>query len=519
MDRQPNRDAAPRLRLMLDVVESPATPPRTGPSEVEAAHGATVELLGGVDLPESAEHTETCVDGFLDAVKREQHAYLDALRGAAEHLKQTPGRLPAVAASQIRLTQQWFDAQRVFLFRQAVIDEETGRTRQLAAQDAAAILAAAHARVALEAAGIEAAEASLLGVCPSYTRSGEVAVASPVEQGECPTSADVVRAEVLAPDDRARHGFLRRTPRQKLAEFCVAAVRTTAEAAALGAVIDETFRDDEQDLLRQREELRGLLDSWWRATSEASSTSIEDAHAQASIVRHFAAVEADEVLERAGIDPCARRLRPVLPQAELRSAVSGAEVSALATPGVSRPAGPNCVEPVAAATCDIEARTSGPTALEPAVNVPAAHVPHPPATEPPAPAASAFELPAGLEQVLLRASAGGSTDVDAVLVELSHTLDHAERASSHALVPLVDDLVILPEPTWAGDLEWPLPAVGPNRRAVSTEVALVAISPSPSTALALIDDTELRRRWIPWEIVAPMIGMVAALTAVMAWIG
>jgi hypothetical protein len=431
------------------------------------------------------EEPEDAVDVFLDAVKREQHAYLDALRSASELIKQTPGRLPAVAASQLRLTQQWFDALRVFLFRQAVIDEETTRTQELAMRDAAAILAAAHARVSLEAAGVEMSEApaSELDVL-GWPAGGNGPMAAPsIRPGGSPESIEVLRAEVLAPDDRARHGFLRRTPRQKLAEFCVAAVRTTEEAAALTAVIEETFRDDEHDLLRQRDELRGLLDSWWRSTNAAALTSVEDAHAGASIIRHFAVIEAEEVLERAGIDPRRRRLRPVLP-ATASQEVPLAELPAART-DASREGG--APEPHG----DLDAASGGSPAL-----------------------------PERMRAVLERAAADGATDVDAVLVELSDSLSASERDTDGALTPLVGDLVIRPEVLHEVEREWPLPDVSairlperPRSPQVGAQVA------APLAVPAIEASPQQRRRWIPWEIVAPMVAMVAALTAVMAWIG
>ena len=76
---------------------------------------------------ESAALADSASTAFLDALRDEQHRFLDSVRAAGAHVRDERGHLALVAAIQNRLAQQLFDAQRAFLRRQVAIDAEVAR--------------------------------------------------------------------------------------------------------------------------------------------------------------------------------------------------------------------------------------------------------------------------------------------------------------------------------------------------------------------------------------------------------
>lgn len=114
----------------------------------------SVSLPTELKAPALARRTD--VDEFIDAVRKEQVRYLETIRQAAATLRVDDGRLACVAATQTRLTQQLFDAQRSILQRRAEFDAEVECIDLAAEEDARAIVSAATG-VVREAATLEGA--------------------------------------------------------------------------------------------------------------------------------------------------------------------------------------------------------------------------------------------------------------------------------------------------------------------------------------------------------------------------
>lgn len=185
-------------------------------------------------------------ESFLDVLRSEQFRYLDSVAAANEMLRHEPGRVALIAAIQNRLTQQFFDAQRSIIMRQAVYDTEVGRIEARAEADVDGIVAAARSRIrALAAAGHPLAP-------PSDSR----------------------RAEVPAPEPG------------------VALARRTQEALAGMAASSDVREPDPDSIQRQ---LGALLDQWWSALNQDGQAQIDHAHARAAMRRHVAAIESDIV--------------------------------------------------------------------------------------------------------------------------------------------------------------------------------------------------------------------------------
>ena len=75
------------------------------------------------------------VEAFLETLRDEQAHFLAAVRHASSLLSREAGQLAHVAAIQSRLTQQFFDAQRLIMTRRAEFDAEVELIRRSAAPD------------------------------------------------------------------------------------------------------------------------------------------------------------------------------------------------------------------------------------------------------------------------------------------------------------------------------------------------------------------------------------------------
>ncbi len=73
------------------------------------------------DLPAGASAE---ADAFLKTLRLEQARFLDAIRAASSLLSRNSGQMAFVAATHSRLTNQFFDAQRLIMTRRAEIDAE-----------------------------------------------------------------------------------------------------------------------------------------------------------------------------------------------------------------------------------------------------------------------------------------------------------------------------------------------------------------------------------------------------------
>lgn len=231
------------------------------------------------------------VDDYFAVLQDEQARFVAAMRGASSHLDRDAGQLAHLAATQSRLTQQFFDAQRSILMRRADVDVEVAAIGRDAERAAAEIVDGARRDVAAGA--------------------------------RRKTTTTTCRPERLLRGE-AGPGSPNRSIRQEVAELGVSVVRTRAEADSLATVIDAAFLPDEPDCVIARRQLTALLEDWWTVEKQEGVAVIDDAHARAAMCRHIAAITAGEILERGSTDESSaatdpeRSLAPaLLPQSML----------------------------------------------------------------------------------------------------------------------------------------------------------------------------------------------------------
>jgi hypothetical protein len=232
-------------------------------------------------------HRQTNVDAFFDSLRQEQAKFLASMRQASSLLSGDPGQLAFVAAEQGRLTRQFFDAQRSIMMRRAEYDSDVAMIVRIAEEEAASIVAAA--RVRAQASGSRSVLGELDVAPATGSPRAELTVGPPA------TSQDV-------------------------AALGVAVVRTTQDATSLAAVIDAGLERVERDGSTAQRQLATVLDQWWAAENEEGLQMVEAAQARATVHRHFAAIEAGEIIEDAqavavavAVEPEPVRTAQVLP--------------------------------------------------------------------------------------------------------------------------------------------------------------------------------------------------------------
>ena len=234
----------------------------------------------------AAPEVGVATENFLDVLRSEQFRYLDAVAEANEILRTEPGRVALIAALQNRLTQQFFDAQRSIIMRQAIYDVEVQRIESRADTDVQGIVAAARSRMqALAAAGR-----------PLAPPAGGPAVDAP------------------APEPG------------------VALARRTEEA--LAELPDAAFVASEPDPETVQRQLGALLDQWWSALNQDGQAQIDHAHARAAMRRHVAAIESG-VMEMPPPRPAAPAATPQVtapPAAPTRPVLDPPTVPSAAAP-------------------------------------------------------------------------------------------------------------------------------------------------------------------------------------------
>lgn len=203
------------------------------------------------------------VDAFFDSVRQEQGRYLAAVRNAASVLCREPGHLGCVAAVHGRLTQQFFDAQRLILIRRAEVDAEVARIGMTAEDDADAVLHEATSQ-AIASAGVDRVTILRRTDRTSSVRAVDAATASG-------------------------------SPRQQIAALGAVVVHTSADAEALAGVINAAFEPDEPDGAVAQRQLTSMLDDWWAHENQEGRAAIDDAHARAAMRLHVARVRAGEI--------------------------------------------------------------------------------------------------------------------------------------------------------------------------------------------------------------------------------
>lgn len=218
----------------------------------------TTLRLHEVELVDERHHA---VVAFFDALRTEQDRYLKAIRDAASELRNEPGQFGCVAASQGRLTHQFFDAQRLILMHRAEIDAEVSRIGLSAEDEADDLVRAAQATAA----------------AARFVREEPAAQSAPA-----PAAAD--RVDTLG------------SARRRVAALGAVVVQTMADADSLASVIDAAFQPDEPDGVLARRQLSAVLDDWWHAENQEGRAAIDDAHARAAMRLHIARVQVGEIL-------------------------------------------------------------------------------------------------------------------------------------------------------------------------------------------------------------------------------
>lgn len=211
-----------------------------------------------MDLPGVTRRPDT--DDFLATVRAEQARFLATIRRACSELPRESGQLACVAATQARLAQQFFDAQRAILTHRADVDAAVERIGGSSTSDSTAVATG--------------------------------------------TTVPVSR------------NFAHRSPRQELAELGLAVVRTKADTDSLADMIDDAFEPDEPSGIVQQRQLAALLDTWWSTAKADGAEAVDDARAHAAMREHIAAIDAGT---RVAVPPaeCHRPSTQLLPTAVL----------------------------------------------------------------------------------------------------------------------------------------------------------------------------------------------------------
>ncbi len=203
------------------------------------------------------------IDVFFETLQAEQARYLEVVGRARAALTRDAGHLAHVSAIHSRLTRQFFDAQRSLLMHRAEVDAQVAAMLREADE-----VAAGTVRRALQRVGD--------GCQPTAA-----AWAPP---------APLIDADLLAGTGLS--------PRQQIVALGRSIVRTVADAAALGEMLDEALRPDDPDDHAAGRALTGLLETWWADERAEGLAILDDARARADIRCHIAEIEADELLTR-----------------------------------------------------------------------------------------------------------------------------------------------------------------------------------------------------------------------------
>lgn len=194
--------------------------------------------------------------GYFDVLRDEHERLLASLRRASALIEPGAGQLASLAATHVRLTQRFFDAQRGLLRRRAAVDAEINQLRYTAEADARALLAAAH----------------------------EEAAASTVRRALAASHAGPGQHPVLAEWDTAPVGAV---------PFDIEAMARSIEADVRGR--------DETATLAQRQ-LGDLLDEWWVTEQREGRDRLDDATARAAMLQHLVLREVEAIVSSAATD-------------------------------------------------------------------------------------------------------------------------------------------------------------------------------------------------------------------------
>ncbi len=196
------------------------------------------------------------VEGYFDVLRDEHERLLAALRRASTLIEPGAGQLASLAATHVRLTQRFFDAQRGLLRRRAAVDAEIAHLRYTAEADARALLAAAH----------EEAAARTVRRALAASHNGP---------GEHPVLAEWDAERVVA------------------APLDIEALARSIEADVRGR--------DETATLAQRQ-LGDLVDEWWTTEQREGRDRLDDATARAAMLQHLVLQEVEAIVSSAATD-------------------------------------------------------------------------------------------------------------------------------------------------------------------------------------------------------------------------
>lgn len=159
-----------------------------------ARTSATTEL----DSPRASVTRD--VASYLAIVAREQERYLDAVATATALLTDGTGTLPAAAASHVRLTKQFMDAQRSILRSWADTDAKVGRIAETTVLEAAMLGLDVGGRLELSTAAEPAAEHDLRRLLDRWweTARADSVAAIGIAQSESARWLEVARLATAA---------------------------------------------------------------------------------------------------------------------------------------------------------------------------------------------------------------------------------------------------------------------------------------------------------------------------------
>jgi hypothetical protein len=248
------------------------------------------------------------VDGYLARLADEQARFLSAWTDANRSLHPSSGQVAKVASIQLRLTQEFLDAQRAIVRRRAETDVAITAIASEVNNESAALLDAARAR----------ASVSLGTPMPPPAASASGALAPPARNGVLPMPLPAPAPMPMPAPHRQPFAPPAAVDRQGAPSI---------DDESLARLIDGVFESSEPDGVAARRELRELLDGWWRVENQEAQAAIDDAQARAAMHLHLARVEADELARFTPPSPAAPAAPAYVPRSS--SALPAPLVTAL----------------------------------------------------------------------------------------------------------------------------------------------------------------------------------------------
>ena len=205
------------------------------------------------------------VQAYLARLGDEQAQFLAALADANRSVHPSHGQVAKLVCLQLRLTQEFLDAQRAILKRRAQTDATVAAIATDAAIAADALVAEARTRTEI------VGDASN----PEGPSADDRPVPTDSAIGPAPATAALTASTPFEVDEVGANGEL--------------------DHDVLAELIDGAFEPSEPDGVAARRDLRELLDGWWRVENQEATAAIDDANARAAMHLHLARVEVNEL--------------------------------------------------------------------------------------------------------------------------------------------------------------------------------------------------------------------------------